>query len=390
MTSRHDGPARCPECSAFVAADADSCKRCGTLLTQPAVDSEARTRGRGRRSALATALETLLVVGILGSLIGAIWLMRPEPPAQPVELPGPRPTPTPLPTSTATFTRTPTPTSTSTPTITPTPTPSFYIHVVESGDTLIGIALEYGVLLETILEANDLDKDDLLQIGQELIIPLGADVDLPTATATRLPSSGFNVITHTIQAGDTLLGIAAQYDTTVADIVEANALSGPDEILAIGDVLVIPSEAPTPTPVTPTVTPTLTPTRTPRPSPTPVEPSPTPRFTLPAPVLLGPPDGALLESKVALLNWASVGILSDDTWYMVRLRTARPGEPETTREAWVKATAWRISDELTPEPGTIQRYRWDVTVVRRTGEEAGEPLSPRSEIRTFRWQPTGE
>lgn len=386
MVARQTTPARCPECSAFVAAGAEACKRCGASLNQPAAPSESPTGGRGWSSVLATALETLLVVAILGSLIGAIWLMRPEEPEQPPALPGPRPTPTPLPTSTPTFTRTPTPTSTSTPTITPTSTPSFYIHTVESGDTLIAIALEYGVLLGAILDANDLSKDALLQIGQELIIPLGADVDLPTATATRLPSTGFNIITHTIQAGDTLGGIAVLYDTLVADIVEANALSGPDEILNIGDVLVIPAEAPTPTPVTPTLAPTATPTRTPLPSPTPVEPSPTPRFTLPAPVLLGPPDDALLESGEVLLNWASVGILGDDVWYVVRLRTARGGEPEATQEVWVRSTSWRLPEDLAPEAGTTQRYRWDVTVVRRTEEEAGEDLSPRSGIRTFRWK----
>jgi len=243
LTASRTPPARCPECSAFVAAGAEACKRCGASLRQPAAASESSSGGRGWSSMLATALETLFVVAILGSLIGAIWLMRPEAPELPAALPGPRPTPTPLPTSTPTFTRTPTPTSTSTPTITPTPTPSFYVHRVEAGDTLIAIALEYGVLLDTILDANDLSKDDLLHIGQELIIPLGADVDLPTATATRLPSAGFNVITHTIQAGDTLGGIAVLYNTSIADIVEANALSGPEELLNIGDVLVIPAEA---------------------------------------------------------------------------------------------------------------------------------------------------
>lgn len=385
MTARRTPPARCPECSAFVAASAEACKRCGVSLNQPAAQSESPAGGHGWPSALATALETLLVVAILGSLIGAIWLMRPEEPEQPAALPGPRPTPTPLPTSTPTFTRTPTPTSTSTPTTTSTPTPSFYVHTVKAGDTLIAIALEYGILLDTILDANDLSKDDLLHIGQELIIPLGADVDLPTATATRLPSSGFNIITHTIQAGDTLGGIAVLYDTSIADIVKANALSGPEDLLNIGDVLVIPAEAPTPTPVTPTLTPTATPTRTPRPSPTPVEPSPTPRFTLSAPALLGPPDDALLERGEVLLNWASIGILGDDVWYVVRLRTARGGEPEVTQETWVKSTSWGVPTESAPEAGTTQRYRWDVTVVRRTGEGAGNALSPRSEIRSFRW-----
>ncbi len=386
MSDSRTTPARCPECHAIVAADAEACEHCGALFSQPATSDGPQADGRAWTSRLTTALETLLIVAILGSLIGAVWLMRSGESAQPAALPGPRPTPTPLPTSTATYTRTPTPTSTATPTVTPTATPSFYVHVVEAGDTLIGIALQYGVLLETILEANNMSEDDLLHIGQELIIPLGPEVDLPTATPTRLPSAGFNVITHTIQAGDTLLGLAIEYDTTVADLVEANGLSGPDEILSIGQVLVIPGQAPTPTSVAPTLTATLTPTRTPLPSPTPIEPSLTPRFSLPAPVLLGPPDDALVEGEAVLLNWVSVGLLSDDAWYVVRLRTARPGEAEVTREAWVKATAWRIPEDLAPESGTTQRYRWDVTVVRRTGEEVSEALSPRSEIRTFRWK----
>lgn len=375
MVDSRPTPPRCPECGSFVATDSDTCKRCGALLDR-----------RRWPSALTTGLETLLVVAILGSLIGAIWLMRPAERPAGSPGPGPRPTPTPLPTSTATFTRTPTPTSTATPTITPTPTPSFYIHTVAAGDTLIAIALEYGVPLDAILEANDIDENDLLSVGQELIVPLGAEVELPTATATRLPSTGFNVITHTVRAGDTLLGIANRYNTAVSDIVEANGLPSPDVILNIGDVLTIPVDAPSPTPVPPTFTPTTSPTHTLVPSPTPAGPTPTPQFALPAPALLAPPDNALLQGDTALLNWVSVGILSDDTWYVVRLRTAWPGEPEVTHEGWVKSTAWRVPEDLAPAPGTTQRYRWDVTVVRRVEGPTDEALSPRSGIRTFRWR----
>lgn len=374
MTAKRPTPRRCPRCGAFVAADAEACKRCGTVLFQ-------------RPPILATVTETLLVVSILAALVGGVWLMRPPPP-QPLEIPRPRPTPTPIPTSTWTPTWTPTPTSTPTPTITPTPTPSFFVHTVEAGDTLIGIALAYGVPLEAILEANDIDRDSILHIGQELIVPLGAEFEPPTPTATPLPGLGFNIVTYTVQAGDTLLGIAQQFKTTVADIVEANGLPDPEVILQIGQVLVIPVEAPTPAPVTPSPTPTATATRTPRPSPTPAEPSPTPRFSWPAPVLLSPPDGTTLEgTDTVLLNWVSVGILPDDAWYVVRVATARPGEPERSHTAWVKATAWRLPADLAPAEGTSQRYRWSVTVMRRdeaTGEEMA--LSPQSEGRSFVWR----
>lgn len=369
---------QCPECGAPVAVDAKVCRQCGALL------GELAKRKDWSATVLAPALETVLVLAILGSLIGAIWMMRPQ--AQSADVPGPRGTPTPLPTSTATFTRTPTSTPSATPTVTPTPTPSFFVHVVKQDDTLIGIALEYGLTVDSILEANDMDEDDFLQIDQELIIPLEAGFELPTATVTPLPGSGFNVVTHTVQSGDTLWTIAAEYGVRVQDIVEANDLANEEVLLQIDDVLVIPSGEPTPAPITPTQTPTTIPSPTPRLSPTPAEPTATPRFALPAPVLLGPPDNALLKDEVALLNWVSVGVLNDDTWYVVRLRTAHSGEAETTHEAWVKANGWHVPEELAPAPGTTQRYRWDVTVVRRTGEDETKTLSPRSEIRTFRWE----
>jgi lipoprotein NlpD len=45
------------------------------------------------------------------------------------------------------------------------------VHSVESGDTVYGIALEYGVDWEELLRMNGLDEDSLLQLGQELKLP---------------------------------------------------------------------------------------------------------------------------------------------------------------------------------------------------------------------------
>lgn len=45
------------------------------------------------------------------------------------------------------------------------------IHVVQAGESLLGIALQYGVTVEEILEANDISNPDSIIEGQELIIP---------------------------------------------------------------------------------------------------------------------------------------------------------------------------------------------------------------------------
>ncbi len=75
---------------------------------------------------------------------------------------------------------------------------------MEQGDTLFGIALEYGVTVEGLLRANALDEDQYLRIGQGLIIPLEEEAEpmemvsaapvgnslLPTPTPLPLQTSG--------------------------------------------------------------------------------------------------------------------------------------------------------------------------------------------------------
>jgi HlyD family secretion protein len=74
-------------------------------------------------------------------------------------------------------TQTPTnmPTATTTASLVPqaTTTPRTIIHTVEEGQNLFRISLLYGVSIEAIQDANDLDND-LIYTGQRLIIPLGS------------------------------------------------------------------------------------------------------------------------------------------------------------------------------------------------------------------------
>ena len=92
--------------------------------------------------------------------------------------------PPPTPTRTVVLALTPTPL----PTFTPAPTPTPVIYVVKANDTLLSIALEFGTTVAAIQQANGIINPSSLQIGQELIIPLGpggveaAKQILPTPT----------------------------------------------------------------------------------------------------------------------------------------------------------------------------------------------------------------
>lgn len=57
------------------------------------------------------------------------------------------------------------------PTATPTISPDGQIYIVQSGDSLYTIALEFGTTVDAIIEANDLANPDSLDVGDELVIP---------------------------------------------------------------------------------------------------------------------------------------------------------------------------------------------------------------------------
>jgi murein DD-endopeptidase MepM/ murein hydrolase activator NlpD len=50
---------------------------------------------------------------------------------------------------------------------------------VQPGDTLLGIALQYDVTLEELYQVNGVLKPELLQIGQEIVIPVPGSVGKP-------------------------------------------------------------------------------------------------------------------------------------------------------------------------------------------------------------------
>lgn len=97
-------------------------------------------------------------------------------------------------------------------------------YTVQSGDTLSGIAAKYGTSWQTLQQLNGIADPNLIYPGQVLKLPGGA----PAPSVTPSPS----VTTYTIQPGDTLSGIAAQYGTSVSNLVALNGIANPDVIYA--------------------------------------------------------------------------------------------------------------------------------------------------------------
>jgi murein DD-endopeptidase MepM/ murein hydrolase activator NlpD len=113
------------------------------------------------------------------------------------------------------------------------------IHVVQRGETLFSIAMQYGTSVDDLVGLNGLTDPTRILVGQRLLVP-SAD------TSASLPQN------HTVQAGETLLSIAQAYGLEMQSLIEINGLANPDQIY-VGQVLSIaPSaEIPTSIPVTP-------------------------------------------------------------------------------------------------------------------------------------------
>ena len=102
---------------------------------------------------------------------------------------------------------------------------NYEVYTVKRGDTLFGIASNFGVSVYDIKNLNNLSNNNL-SVGQRLQIPL-----------KEITSSNF---VYTVKAGDTLFGIASNFGLTVLDIINSNNLDSTN--LFIGQELFIPQK----------------------------------------------------------------------------------------------------------------------------------------------------
>jgi GH25 family lysozyme M1 (1,4-beta-N-acetylmuramidase) len=110
------------------------------------------------------------------------------------------------------------------------PEPTTYM--VKAGDTLPGIANQFGLSLTALVEANP----QLIQANMNLKIPAPDNTNSPSGPTTPPGPSGR---TYTVKAGDSLSSIAARFGTTIGVLVELNNIQNPN-IIVEGQVLKLP------------------------------------------------------------------------------------------------------------------------------------------------------
>ena len=136
-------------------------------------------------------------------------------------------------------------------------------HVVQPGETLFRIALNYGITVEALRAANGI-VGNTIYAGQVLVIPdQVGQADVPRIDQVAVSSTSS---THIVQRGENLYRIGLRYGVSVSALQAANNLVG--NVIHVGQQLIIParsSVAPATTTPSPATVPLLESSSTPRP-----------------------------------------------------------------------------------------------------------------------------
>lgn len=302
------------------------------------------------------------------------------------------------------------------PTATATPTPGPCYQTAQTGDTVLGMAYRCGhrdmSIVELILEINDMSSPQELQLGQTLEIPWptptggpptaeggdaagegedtgaalppdtspdtspGEPADAPAETEMVLNAFGTpdalasyqnveptlrpGLAWHNVVTGETIMGVAYQYDTDVETLSQINPevpfrqcdyglrYGGPNcaVMLYEGQRIRVPVPIPT---ITPTVRPSG-----------PLTPTPTPSPTFNAPYPLMPENGeAFLADEIVTLRWGGTGTLGPDERYVVRVLDMEAGEQHV---AFVQSRVYQLPGGWQPGDGERHTFEWQIAV----------------------------
>jgi membrane-bound lytic murein transglycosylase D len=113
----------------------------------------------------------------------------------------------------------------------------FERYAAKRGETMVTIARKFKVTTLDLASANGLTTRSRLKIGQSLMIPRAVSAALASRPAEAPPTPEATVVTYRVKPGDTLTGIARQFDTTVNDIKRWNSLTS--SRIDVGDRLTI-------------------------------------------------------------------------------------------------------------------------------------------------------
>lgn len=117
-------------------------------------------------------------------------------------------------------------------------------YIVKSGDTVTGIARQFGMKPQEILALNNIKNANHIRQGQEIIVidnrQLAAAPAVPVVVAAAPATTTVETRRyHAVLQGETLSSIARTYGTTVARLMEWNNLTAANTNLKPGQKIIV-------------------------------------------------------------------------------------------------------------------------------------------------------
>lgn len=294
--------------------------------------------------------------------------------------------------------------SPSAPKATPTATSLYIEYLVNDGETLFYILQlpqhGYGYepeLAATVVALNaNIPDADSLRGGITILIPrptlaptapgaqatkdLLADLGAEDTSGVVLPA-GAAIGCHIVEAGDAIIGVAVQNNTTLEILHGLNRdlnwfgcnftlPSGGENCapqLSIGQCVRVPL----PTPL---------PTKFPTPS---GQETATPTATKLAPRLLYPAEGAILPAGPLLMQWLGIAGMNATDVYLIELVDQTSNQ--TLRQV-SRANSFRVPAAFAPSDGKNHLIQWRVSVAKADAQGVYNYVGAEGNWRAFQWQ----
>ena len=103
-------------------------------------------------------------------------------------------------------------------------------YVIQKDDSLWTISRAYGITIKSIMAANSLTENSVLQIGMKLNIPTQKNDPPQVLVAQKGESKAPTGFYHTIVSGDTLWNISRKYGVSVSTLMNVNKLKSADRL----------------------------------------------------------------------------------------------------------------------------------------------------------------
>jgi murein DD-endopeptidase MepM/ murein hydrolase activator NlpD len=103
--------------------------------------------------------------------------------------------------------------------------PETTIYIVQPGDTLYGIAQRFGLAVDLLAAINGLDDPAHITVGQRLVIP-------------PPPSPEVVSVAHAVQAGETLDALSLRFGSSTQELAETNHLLRADRLFVSQEVVI--------------------------------------------------------------------------------------------------------------------------------------------------------